>query len=60
MAFEPLELGVADAAVLPEGAIVAYGLVLGGCSTAEGTRAAVTGGAASTVVMTGRIRGCGR
>lgn len=61
MAFEPLELGVADAAVLPEGAIVAYALELGGCSTVDGTRAVVTGGAAITVVMLMRmIRCCNR
>ena len=58
MAFEPLELGVADAAVLPEGAIVAYALVFGGCSTAEGARAVATAGAAIIVVMAMRIVRC--
>lgn len=51
MVLEALIFGVADAPVLPEGAIGAYALVLGECSTAEGARAAVTGGAATAVVM---------
>lgn len=51
MFFETLVFGVADATALPDGAIGAYGLVLDECSTADGARAAVTGGAATAVVM---------
>lgn len=53
MVFETLLFGVADATVLLNGAIGAYALVPGECSTAEGARAADTGGAATAVDMVG-------
>ena len=56
MVLECLALGVAACTVLPDGAIAAYALLLGECSTTAEARAVVTGGAATAVVIVSVVR----